>query len=82
MLVTVLLDLFVFRVRLLGRAVFWVRTPVPLIAAEHVNGLGFDTTVSFGPDGLGLTRSVLHDAWGPFGTMSQILTVRPRGADR
>ena len=39
--------------------------------------LGFDTTVSFGPDGAGLTSSVLHDTDGPFGTMSQILTVRP-----
>ena len=113
-----------------GRAAFWVRTPVPLIAAEDVSGLasvaglfdiangmtvrvgpdqvafpnldltahlfrqpqgfgqpggdwlGFDTTVSFGPGGLGLTSSVLHDARGPFGTMSQVLTVRPREADR
>ena len=105
-----------------GRAAFWVRTRVPLIAAEDVSGMasagglldvangmtvrvspgevafpnldltahlfrqpggdwvGFDTTVSFGPDGLGLTSSVLHDVAGPFGTMSQILTVRPRGA--
>lgn len=39
--------------------------------------LGFDTTVSFGPDGLGLTSSVLHDLDGPFGTLSQMLTVRP-----
>ena len=39
--------------------------------------LGFDTTVSFGPGGLGLTSSVLHDAAGPFGTSAQILTVRP-----
>lgn len=39
--------------------------------------LGFDTTVSFGPDGLGLTSSVLHDTHGPVGTVSQILTVRP-----
>ena len=44
--------------------------------------LGFDTTVSFGPDGLGLTSSVLHDTAGPFGTMSQILTIRLRQADR
>jgi hypothetical protein len=107
-----------------GRAAFWVRTPVPLIAGEAVSGLastgglfdiangmtvrvspeevafpnldltahlfrqpggdwvGFDTTVSFGSDGLGLTSSVLHDVRGPFGTMSQILTIRPRRADR
>ena len=40
--------------------------------------LGFDTTVSFGPTGQGLTSSVLHDADGPFGTLAQLLTVRPR----
>jgi Thioesterase-like superfamily len=39
--------------------------------------VGFDTTVSFGPTGLGLTSSVLHDITGPIGTMSQTLTVRP-----
>ncbi|KOS53595.1 thioesterase family protein [Rhodococcus rhodochrous] len=39
--------------------------------------LGFDTTVSFGPDGLGLTSSVLHNTRGPVGTVSQILTLRP-----
>jgi len=47
--------------------------------------LGFDTTVSFGPDGLGLTTSVIHDERGPVGTSSQLLTVRPvvrRDTDR
>lgn len=45
---------------------------------EPVAGwLGFDTAVSFGPTGQGLTSSVLHDAEGPFGTMAQVLTVRP-----
>lgn len=39
--------------------------------------LGFDTSVSFGPGGVGLTHSVLHDQSGPIGAMSQILTVRP-----
>ncbi|MDN5853341.1 MAG: thioesterase family protein [Actinomycetia bacterium] len=39
--------------------------------------LGFDTTVSFGATGLGLTSSVIHDAGGPVGTVNQILTVRP-----
>ncbi len=39
--------------------------------------LGFDTTVSFGDNGLGLTSSVLHDADGPLGTLAQMLTVRP-----
>lgn len=40
--------------------------------------LGLDTTVSFGPTGLGLTSSVVHDADGPVGTVNQILTVRPQ----
>jgi hypothetical protein len=39
--------------------------------------VGFDTTVTFGPTGLGLTSSVLHDVSGPIGTMAQALTVRP-----
>jgi hypothetical protein len=102
-----------------GRACFWVRTDVPLLAEEEVssfassaglfdiaNGMtvrtdpgrvafpnvdltahlftqprggwvGFDTTVSFGAGGLGLTSSVLHDERGPVGTLSQALTVRP-----
>jgi hypothetical protein len=105
-----------------GRASFWVRTALPLIADEEVsrlaaaaglldiaNGItvracpdrvafpnvdltahlvaeprgvwvGFDTTVSFGAGGVGLTSSVIHDVHGPVGTMSQLLTVRPRGA--
>jgi hypothetical protein len=40
--------------------------------------LGFDTTVTFGPGGHGLTRSVLHDEDGPLGSLAQTLTVRPR----
>lgn len=40
--------------------------------------LGLDTTVSFGPAGVGLTTSVLHDERGPIGVSSQSLTVRPR----
>jgi hypothetical protein len=40
--------------------------------------LGFDTTVSFGDHGVGLTTTVLHDESGPIGTSSQCLTVRPR----
>lgn len=41
--------------------------------------VGFDTSVSFGARGLGLTSSVLHDEDGPVGTMGQALTVRPAG---
>lgn len=39
--------------------------------------LGLDTSVSFGPAGVGLTSSVLHDVDGPIGASAQILTVRP-----
>jgi hypothetical protein len=39
--------------------------------------VGFDTTVSFGTAGLGLTSSVIHDQHGPVGTLAQSLTVRP-----
>lgn len=39
--------------------------------------LGFDSTVSFGPAGHGLTSSVVHDEAGPLGTVAQTLTVRP-----
>ncbi len=39
--------------------------------------VGFDTSVSFGAVGLGLTSTVLHDEQGPVGTMAQLLTVRP-----
>lgn len=102
-----------------GRASFWVRTDLPLVADEPVsemasfaglldvsNGMtvrvsprevafpnidltahffvqpkgqwvGYDTTVSFGRQGVGLTHTILHDETGPIGTHSQILTVRP-----
>lgn len=103
-----------------GRASYWVRTPVALVAGEEVsplsrmaglldvaNGMsvrvapedvlfpnidltahvfeqprgewvGFDSRVSFGGGGLGLTTVVVHDERGPVGTSSQSLTVRPR----
>ncbi|GAA2482534.1 thioesterase family protein [Winogradskya humida] len=38
---------------------------------------GLDTTVTFGPDGHGLTSTALHDVHGPVGRAEQILTVRP-----
>jgi acyl-CoA thioesterase len=38
--------------------------------------VGFDTSVSFGAGGLGLTSSVIHDQHGPVGTVAQVLTVR------
>lgn len=39
--------------------------------------LGLDTTVSFGPEGAGVTTTVLHDERGTFGVSTQCLTVRP-----
>lgn len=48
-----------------------------LFAEPRGEWVGFDTTVTFGSTGLGLTSSVLHDVSGPIGTMSQALTVRP-----
>jgi hypothetical protein len=38
--------------------------------------LGLDNSVTFGADGIGLTSSVLHDIYGPFGRAEQILTIR------
>ena len=48
-----------------------------LFAEPRGDWLGFDTTVSFGADGLGLTHSIIHDETGPIGSSSQMLTVRP-----
>ncbi|THV27301.1 thioesterase family protein [Glycomyces paridis] len=42
--------------------------------------LGLDTTVVFGPGGLGVTATALHDAEGHFGHAHQALTIRPRRA--
>ena len=39
--------------------------------------VGLDTTVVFGPDGSGLTTTVLHDRTGAVGRAEQLLTVRP-----
>lgn len=49
-----------------------------LIRAPRGEWIGFDTSVSFGPDGAGVTTSALHDADGLVGTVSQGLTLRPR----
>ncbi|WP_435984566.1 hypothetical protein [Terrabacter sp. LjRoot27] len=44
---------------------------------EPVRGwVGFDTRVTMGPTGLGLTSTTLHDERGPVGRAEQILTVR------
>ncbi|GAA3135341.1 hypothetical protein JOF29_002121 [Kribbella aluminosa] len=47
-----------------------------LFAEPRGDWVGFDTTVTFGPTGIGLTSSVLHDTHGPIGTLAQILTLR------
>jgi hypothetical protein len=39
--------------------------------------VGFDTSVAFGSEGVGLTTSVIHDVHGAIGASDQILTVRP-----
>jgi hypothetical protein len=49
-----------------------------LFRSPRPGWLGFDTSVSFGASGHGLTSSTLHDESGPFGTLAQVLTVRPR----
>jgi len=49
-----------------------------LLGAPDGEWLGFDTAVSFGEGGLGITASTIHGARGPIGTVSQMLTVRPR----
>jgi hypothetical protein len=48
-----------------------------LFATPRGEWLGFDTSVSFGVDGIGLTSSTIYDEAGPIGTLAQILTVRP-----
>jgi hypothetical protein len=102
-----------------GRAVAWIRTPVPLLDAGEPSGLacaaglfdlanaialpvdprqvafpnvdltahvfrepragwiGFDTSASIGTDGRGVNTSTVHDLDGPFGIVTQSLTVRP-----
>ncbi|MDQ2755292.1 MAG: thioesterase family protein [Actinomycetota bacterium] len=42
--------------------------------------VGFDTTVVFGGEGVGLTSSWLYDQEGAVGRAEQILTIRPRPA--
>src|SRR5690554_4008806 len=41
--------------------------------------LGLQNSVSFGPDGVGPTSTVLHGPDGPFGRAEQILTIRTLG---
>jgi acyl-CoA thioesterase len=66
-------------VRLDPRAVTYpnVDLTAHLFAEPQGEWVGFDTAVSVGPSGLGLTSSVIHDIDGPVGTVAQMLTVRP-----
>ncbi len=48
-----------------------------LFAEPDGEWVGFDTSVSFGASGIGLTHSTVSGVRGPIGTSSQILTVRP-----
>ena len=49
-----------------------------LFRAPRRGPVGYDVRASFGPDGAGLTLTVLHDLDGPFGSAAQTLTLRPR----
>lgn len=49
--------------------VHFTREPDPTL-------VGLDTSVTFGPNGLGLTSTVLNDVHGPVGRADQCLTVR------
>jgi hypothetical protein len=53
-------------------------TTVHLFTPPRSDWIGYDTAVTFGPTGTGLTHTVLHDTHGPIGTAQQILTIRPR----
>lgn len=51
---------------------------VHLLRSPVHGWLGLDTTASFGPNGIGLTHSIMHDREGVLGSIVQSLTVRPR----
>jgi hypothetical protein len=49
-----------------------------LLRAPRPGPVGYDVRQSYGPEGAGLTLTVLHDLDGPFGSCAQTLTLRPR----
>lgn len=51
---------------------------IHLIRRPEGTWLGLDTTVTFGPTGMGVTSTVLHDTRGHIGYAQQTLTIRPR----
>ena len=56
-----------------------VDTSVFIYRQPEGDWTGLDTTVVFGPDGVGLTSTVLHDVNGPVGRAEQTLTIRGVG---
>ena len=59
---------------LLGMGLAWAAAA--LLRRPDPEWVGLDTSVSFGPDGVGLTSTVLNDVHGPVGTAAQSLTLR------
>lgn len=53
-----------------------VELSLHLVRAPKRGWIGLDTAVTFGPTGLGLTSSTIHDEDGPVGRVEQALTVR------
>lgn len=51
---------------------------IHLHRAPRLPWVGMDGRVSWGPTGLGVTATVLHDVDGPVGYATQVLTVRPQ----
>jgi hypothetical protein len=51
---------------------------IHLTRAPEPGPTGLDTTIVFGPAGLGITEAVLHDVRGPVGRLSETLTLRRR----
>src|SRR3546814_17176491 len=49
-----------------------------LLRQPRAEWVGFDTTVSFGPGGHGLTSSLVHSLDAPAGPSAQPLPLRPR----
>ncbi|MCG8654224.1 thioesterase family protein [Yimella sp. RIT 621] len=53
-----------------------VELSLHLIRTPRPGWVGLDTAVTFGPTGLGLTSTTVHDEDGPVGKIEQCLTVR------
>ena len=53
-----------------------VELSLHLVRTPRSGWVGLDTAVTFGPTGLGLTSTTVHDEDGPIGKVEQCLTVR------